>query len=204
MLYGESILVQSHSWSPILLLLRQYPRGLGENLLRAWERFRTKPRLDLRQKPAFDPQKTDLQIFQSLEDNDPWTDAKLPSLFLYLYDNQKLVIPNEWENTMEEMRKYMEQFVARHAKVSELIFICAYGLPDPFWFPALCWHCTSSSSQVLTKDDLAGGPTEWLESSRNPVHSIHNLKELPIGGAGSVCQEEFWRCLGEFDGFGLS
>ena len=88
--------------------------------------------MDLRQKPAFDPQKTDLQIFQSLEDNDPWTDAKLPSLFLYLYDNQKLVIPNEWENTMEEMRKYMEQFVARHAKVSELIFICAYGLPDPF------------------------------------------------------------------------
>ncbi len=52
---------------------------------------------------------TDLEIFRSLSDKDPWVDAKLPSLFIYLYSNPNLRMPSEWQPAMamflEEMNK---------------------------------------------------------------------------------------------------
>ena len=69
--------------------------------------------LDFRQKQAINPRKTDLEIFEELPLSDPLTDAKIPSLFLYLYSNKKLAIPPEWQPAMESMRSEMEQYVAR-------------------------------------------------------------------------------------------
>ena len=77
--------------------------------------------MDLRQKPEFHPRKTDLEIFNDLPQGDPWVDAKLPSLFMYLYANKKLAIPAEWQHTMDEWHKHMEKYAARQA--------CMYAYP---------------------------------------------------------------------------
>ena len=66
---------------------------------------------DLRQKETVDPMLTDLQIFMGMPDGDCWVDAELPTLFLYLYGNEKLVIPDEWKPAMQKMKLDMERFV---------------------------------------------------------------------------------------------
>ena len=93
--------------------LRQYPRGFGTSLRSAWESVWGQPRFDLRQKKNIDPKKTDLQVFRSLDNTDPWVDAKLPQMFLYLYENKKLTIPSEWQPAMEQFRSEMMNYVAR-------------------------------------------------------------------------------------------
>ena len=93
--------------------VRCYPRGLGHKLLELCENIKNKPRLDLRQKAALNPEWTDLQIFRSLPFDDPWVDAGIPSLFLYLWKNEKLVIPDGWRAPMEELKTKMEQYVPR-------------------------------------------------------------------------------------------
>lgn len=90
---------------------RAYPRGLGEALLSLHTESVGKPRVDLRQKRWLDPRSTDLQIFRGLDDDDPWVDAQIPGLFLYLFHNPKLRIPDGWEATMESMKNEMEQYV---------------------------------------------------------------------------------------------
>ena len=65
----------------------------------------------MRQKIKLDPKMTDLQLFNSLELGDPWVDARLPSLLLYLLKNPKLTIPDGWQKTMNQMKADMEQFV---------------------------------------------------------------------------------------------
>ena len=97
-----------------LLAPRQYPRGLGACLLSAWESVWGQPKLDFRQKRDLDPRKTDLEIFEDLQDADPWVDARIPSLFIYLYSNKNLAIPSEWKPTMDAMRSEMEKYVAGH------------------------------------------------------------------------------------------
>ena len=59
-----------------------------------------------------DPSKTDLQVFRGLpDDDDSWVDAQLPNVFIYLYQNEKLRVPNEWDDTMREMFHKMKQLV---------------------------------------------------------------------------------------------
>ena len=89
-------------------ILREYPRGFGECLLPLLDDVRGKPRLDLRQKWAVNPALTDLDIFSSLETGDVWVDAKLPSVFMYLY--KRAAIPDAWHNVMESFRVEMEKF----------------------------------------------------------------------------------------------
>ena len=73
--------------------VRCYPRGLGHKLLELCENIKNKPRLDLRQKAALNPEWTDLQIFRSLPFDDPWVDAGIPSLFLYVWVCFKPEVP---------------------------------------------------------------------------------------------------------------
>lgn len=54
---------------------------------------------------------TDLQIFRSLSGKDSWVDAQLPSLFIYLYGNKNLVVPNDWLDTMNALSYDMQQLV---------------------------------------------------------------------------------------------
>ena len=93
--------------------VRCYPRGLGYKLLELYEQIKNKPRLDLRQKAALNPELTDLQIFRSLPFDDPCVDAGIPSLFLYLWKNENVVIPDGWRAPMEELKAQMEQYVPR-------------------------------------------------------------------------------------------
>ena len=67
----------------------------------------------MRQKALIDPMLTDLQIFRSLELDDPWVDAKIPSLYLYLMKNPRLSIPDEWQAQMELLRSELENYVPR-------------------------------------------------------------------------------------------
>ena len=67
---------------------------------------------DLRQKEAFDPMLTDLQIFLGLPDGDCWVDAELPTVFLYLYENENLVIPDQWKPAMEKMKLEMQKYAS--------------------------------------------------------------------------------------------
>jgi len=90
---------------------RCYPPGFGLRLLDLHKEVQDRPRLDLRQKKSFDPQMTDLEIFRSLTDKDPWVDAKLPSLFIYLYSNSNLRMPNEWRPAMDTFLEEMKQYV---------------------------------------------------------------------------------------------
>ena len=90
--------------------LRQYPGGFGQCLLKLHDEVKGKPHLDLRQKVTISPFLTDLQVFRGMSNDDCWVDAQLPNLFLYLYANPNLRIPDEWYPAMQmtyvEMSKY--------------------------------------------------------------------------------------------------
>jgi hypothetical protein len=79
--------------------------------MKLYDEVKDKPAFDLRQKTAIDPTRTDLQIFMGLSNDDVWTDAELPSVFLYLYENEKLCIPNEWQWAMLQMKLEMQKYV---------------------------------------------------------------------------------------------
>ena len=65
----------------------------------------------MRQKQTIRSWKTDLDIFRELEIGDPWTDASMPSLYIYLYHKRKLRIPDSWEPTMTEFYWEMQKLV---------------------------------------------------------------------------------------------
>ena len=67
----------------------------------------------MRQKAEIDPMRTDLQVFRSLDLGDPWVDAQIPSLYLYLMKNPRLSIPDEWQAHMELLRSELEDYVPR-------------------------------------------------------------------------------------------
>ena len=121
---------------------RAYPRGLGEALLTLHNESMGMPRVDLRQKRTLDPRSTDLELFMGLEDDDPWVDAQIPSLFLYLYNNPKVQIPHGWEASMDSMKTEMEQYV-----------------------PGLCLK-NLVKSEVLTPKDLTRAMREVSDENR--------------------------------------
>lgn len=107
--------------TPELKSSQCYPRGLGEHLLRVHDESKAKPGLDMRQKALIDPMLTDLQIFRSLELDDPWVDAKIPSLYLYLMKNPRLSIPDEWQAQMELLRSELENYVMTEESLNSAI-----------------------------------------------------------------------------------
>lgn len=111
--FSFKISAWNHQLYGMVATVRCYPRGLGYKLLELCEKIKNKPRLDLRQKAALNPEWTDLQIFRSLPFDDPCVDAGIPSLFLYLWKNENLVIPDGWRAPMEELKAQMEQYVPR-------------------------------------------------------------------------------------------
>lgn len=136
---------------------RQYPRGLGKNILDAWQSVQGRARLDFRQKLEIDPKKTDLEIFESMSNTDPLTDAKIPSLFLYLYQNKNLVIPEGWKPAMDAMSKEMQHYAARlwlfelSCNFVQLLWqLCLWTN----WF--IVYVSTWLSAQVLSEADLTG------------------------------------------------
>ena len=50
------------------------------------------------QKVDLDPRQTDLEIFQSLELGDLWSDAGLVETYVYLRNSKKASIPDSWEH----------------------------------------------------------------------------------------------------------
>lgn len=93
------------------MLYRVYPSGFGKKLNALHDRAKLRPRLDLRQKARISPEKTDLDIFRSLPLDDAWTDAGMPSLFMYLWEHPSLEIPASWESTMIDFYKDMQALV---------------------------------------------------------------------------------------------
>lgn len=97
-----------------------YPPALGRALLQLHDDAKCKPQFDLRQKQQVDPMSTDLQIFQGLSQEDCGVDASLPQVFLYLYQNPALKIPNEWEAVMRTMQSDMKKYVVTEEDIIAL------------------------------------------------------------------------------------
>ena len=56
---------------------------------------------------------SDREIFDALDLGDPWTDAGLPTLFMYLMGSRTLVIPDSWHGPMMRLKAQLEDFVTR-------------------------------------------------------------------------------------------
>ena len=87
--------------------MRQYPRGLGNALVKLFEEKRPVP--DLRSLADLDPSQSALELFQSQEMGDPWMDADLPAVFMYLYSNRHLKVPPLWKSTMAQFAEELSQ-----------------------------------------------------------------------------------------------
>ena len=61
----------------------------------------------------------DLQLFQSLALGDTWPDAQLRDVYLYLWSNKKLSIPQAWKKTMIEFTQEL-----RAVTCQDTIFGC--------------------------------------------------------------------------------
>ena len=67
-------------------MLREYPRGLGDAVHATYlEQLKTPAHGDLRMKITPDESKTDIQLFEAMENLDWWNDANLKPCFDYLY-----------------------------------------------------------------------------------------------------------------------
>ena len=47
---------------------------------------------------------SDRELFQILELKDPWSDADMASVFVYMMDHEKTKIPDSWLGTMRRFR----------------------------------------------------------------------------------------------------
>ena len=52
---------------------------------------------------------SDRELFQILELKDPWSDADMTSVFVYMMDHEKTRIPDSWLGTMQRFRKELLQ-----------------------------------------------------------------------------------------------
>ena len=71
---------------------RSYPDGFGKNLLAAYEnhiRSTAASRRDLRFKPQFNKELTEVEQFSLLPLGDVWDEAALLEPILYIYDSKK-------------------------------------------------------------------------------------------------------------------
>ena len=65
----------------------------------------------MRQKKPIDGKATDRELFDQLEFSDPWVDAKLPEVFLYLLTNDNLQIPDSWHSSIMRLKMEVELYV---------------------------------------------------------------------------------------------
>ena len=66
----------------------------------------------LRNKNKTDPKMTDLELFQSMPLGDLWEDASIASVYVYLRRNKHLVIPNSWEQVIDDFDAELDAKVA--------------------------------------------------------------------------------------------
>lgn len=75
-------------------MLRAYPRGFAQGLLRAYEEhlcnIADKGRRDLRFKVQPSPHLTEVEQFKLLDLGDPWDEANLLPVFEYLLSSKKV------------------------------------------------------------------------------------------------------------------
>ena len=112
--------------------LRVYPFGFGQRLLQLWLEDDVQPKAALRtcmdvdnmlptgidcsdvlpqmcivlgrKKVGTNDALSDRELFQILELRDPWSDADMTSVFVYMMDHEKTKIPDSWLGTMRRFR----------------------------------------------------------------------------------------------------
>lgn len=72
-----------------------------------------------RRKIATDPGLTDREQFKRMELGDVWHDAELISVWTYIYNHSKTVIPESWEPTMAQFNKELMAQLPDPAQVEE-------------------------------------------------------------------------------------
>lgn len=130
--------------SNLLLSARVYPPAFGQRLLRIWESsdLGDVPLRSLRNISAYIfntcminifkavcrrratsiQGQSDREVFQKMELGDPWPDADLYSVFLYLWTSSGTCIPDSWK---ECMNKFAVEF--RDAVVADVNLISEYN-----------------------------------------------------------------------------
>ena len=66
----------------------------------------------LRNKNLVDPEKSDVELFQSMPLNDTWDDASAASVYFYLRAGQHLVIPPCWAAVIDEFDRELDARVS--------------------------------------------------------------------------------------------
>ena len=81
------------------VLPRTYCRGFCEKLCDLYE-DRGLHRPDLRHKYPVDLGKSDKDLFAELPMGDIWIDAKLHQVWVYLFTNRRLKVPDSWHDVI--------------------------------------------------------------------------------------------------------
>lgn len=90
--------------------LREYPKGLGKALIQIWNEssISQTPVPCLRQKYDLQHYHSEWALFTSLPLGDPWGDAQLIDVYMYLVKNKKLSIPNVWRETIQQFTEELK------------------------------------------------------------------------------------------------
>ena len=115
---------------------RTYPPQFGARLVRIWHDAPLVENRSLRRvfefeqllllacvarsKPLVSKDRTDRELFESLELQDTWSDANLFAVFDYLYQSSGTMIPDSWRATMSEFHMaFRNAVVASDSLVDE-------------------------------------------------------------------------------------
>ena len=101
-------IMQIESLSP-----RRYPSGFGMALLNGYlMSCEGEFRRDLRKKFDLDPSMSDREIFNMYPLlDDQWMGASLPEIFFYLYGCNRLVIPDSWQESMDDFKNQLVSLI---------------------------------------------------------------------------------------------
>ena len=89
---------------------RSYTKAFGRAILQLWQEecADSQPRLCLRQKIHISAGKTDKDLFTALPVGDTWVDAGMVEVWIYLFQNKKLLIPAGWQDVMQDFNKELQ------------------------------------------------------------------------------------------------
>lgn len=66
----------------------------------------------MRQKVIVNPIATDRELFEQLPTGDFWPEAELAQVWMYLYSNSHLRVPDSWQSTIDDFNKIVTDMVS--------------------------------------------------------------------------------------------
>lgn len=76
-------------------------------------------RLDARNKVTLDDGRSDRELFGRMPTGDLWDDAEMQSIYLYLLESSKTIIPDSWRDVMMEFTREVKRSLPRADLIEE-------------------------------------------------------------------------------------